>query len=80
MCVYEVFVMNRLNADAASRDRSDYQRRYYEDNCESLSERRKKLYQEDPEYRQAILDRVAEYRENKRKERAKLQGQAPQGC
>jgi hypothetical protein len=72
MYVHEVFVMSRLSADAASRDRSEYQRKYYEENCESLSERRKRLYQEDPEYRQAILERVAEYRANKRQERAKL--------
>jgi hypothetical protein len=68
----EVFVMTRSNAEASDRDRSQYQKQYYEDNRESLSERRKRLYQEDPEYRQAILDRVAQYRASKRQERAQL--------
>jgi hypothetical protein len=72
MSMQEVFVMTRSNAEDLDRDRSQYQRRYYEENKEQLSARRRQMYREDPEYRQAILERVAEYRTIKRTERARL--------
>jgi hypothetical protein len=54
------------------RDRSEYQKRYYQDNREALSQERKRRYQEDPEHRKAILDRVKAYRNSLRDRRAKL--------
>jgi len=53
----------------SERDRSDYQRAYYEKNRDKLSEERKRRYREDPEYRDTMLAQVRAYRAKKRKER-----------
>jgi hypothetical protein len=77
MYVQEVFVMSRVKAEvtreaSAGRDRSEYQKQYYRDKREVLSQERKRRYREDPAYREAILDRVNDYRTNRRDERAAL--------
>lgn len=56
----------------AARDRSEYQRMYYEGKRDELSERRKQRYREDPEYRENALSQVREYRKRKRSERERL--------
>jgi hypothetical protein len=43
-----------------------YFRKWYDDNKEALSVKRKKQYEDDPEYREAALQRSAEYREQMR--------------
>lgn len=58
--------------DKPDRDRSGYQRAYYEKNQETLSVERKRRYREDPAYREAILAQVRAYRAKKRKERERL--------
>lgn len=78
MCMQEVFVMSRIlkrtpsPLDKPERDRSGYQRAYYEKNRDALSEERKRRYREDPAYREAMLAQVRAYRANKRKERERL--------
>lgn len=43
-----------------------YYDEWYQENRKSLSERRKEKYEQDPEYREKILKRSAEYRERQR--------------
>lgn len=62
----------RVGAREDDRDRSQYQRAYYEKNRDSLSERRKRRYQEDPEYRDAAMAQARTYRKKKRQERERL--------
>lgn len=61
-------------ADEA-RDRSEYQREYYQRRREELSQQRKERYQDDKAYRQEILDRVREYRAERRAERDRLRAE-----
>lgn len=54
-------------------NRPGYYAEWYEQNKEKLAEKRKKRYEEDPEYKQKVLDQSASYREKNRKEpRVKL--------
>lgn len=59
-------------AGKPERDRSGYQRAYYEKNRDKLSEERKRRYREDPAYRETMLAQVRAYRTKKRKERERL--------
>ena len=61
------------------RDRSQYQKQYYEAHRSELSDRRKSRYREDPEYRETILRQVRAYRKEKRaeRERRRAAGELP---
>jgi len=78
MCTQEVFVMPSIlkhtpsPLDKPDRDRSGYQKAYYEKNRDKLSEERKRRYREDPEYRDTMLAQVRAYRIKKRRERERL--------
>jgi hypothetical protein len=61
--------------DPVERDRREYQRQYYLDKKERISQERKQRYQEDAEYRAAILERVKEYRTELRSKRSKLRNE-----
>lgn len=54
------------------RDRSAYQRAYYEKRSAELSEKRKRQYREDPAYREQALAQVRAYRRKQRAERERL--------
>ncbi len=62
----------RRTKKKVDKDRREYQREYYDKNRESLSERRKRKYREDPERREAILASVRAYREKKRQDVARM--------
>lgn len=62
----------RVGVREDDRDRSEYQRAYYEKHRETLSEKRKRRYLEDPAYRDAMLAQVRAYRKKKRQERERL--------
>ena len=54
-------------------NRPGYYAEWYEQNKDKLAEDRKQRYEDDPEYRQKVLDQSASYREKTRKEpRVKL--------
>jgi len=57
------------------RNRSEYQRQYYQDHSETLSADRKRKYREDPAYRDAVLAQVRAYRKTKREERDRLRAE-----
>jgi len=63
--------MNELAKDI-SKDRSLYQREYYESHKEELSKKRKEKYQNDSEYREKVKEASRRYREKKRVEREAL--------
>lgn len=53
------------------KDRSEYQRHYYEQHKEELSERRKRKYRDDPEYREKVKCASKRYRALQREGRKK---------
>jgi len=57
------------------RDRSQYQRDYYESHRDALSERRQERYRGDPAYRDEAIRRARDYRARKRQERERLREQ-----
>lgn len=61
-----------LSSKDVRKDRSEYQRFYYEKRKEELSIKRKKKYKEDPEYRNKVLDGSRNYREKLKIKREKL--------
>lgn len=50
----------------------DYNDRYYQDRKDSISQRRKERYQNDPEYRERVRARAKEYKRNNPVSRATL--------
>ena len=59
----------------AARDRSEYQKEYYEKNKSELAERRRDRYAEDPTKRKKAIEASRKYRREKAKERERLRAQ-----
>lgn len=54
------------------KDRREYQRFYYQQRKEELSNKRKQKYREDPEYRQKVMEASKAYRDKQKIKMAKL--------
>jgi hypothetical protein len=54
------------------KDRSEYFKSYYEEKKEHLAELKRRRYQDDPEYREAVKSRARERRQKQKDEREKL--------
>ena len=52
-------------------EEKDYYETYYGENADKIAKKRKEKYEEDPEYREKVLDRSRNYRENQRQSRPK---------
>lgn len=53
-------------AERAPSPRKDYYAEWYQANKDRISKKRKRAYQEDPEYREKVLSQSAEHRERQR--------------
>lgn len=51
--------------------RKTYNKSYYDEHADEIAERRKRKYEEDPEYRKERLEAARKYREKKQREREK---------